>query len=670
MISLFLIIHQKPLEKKKSNSRIMVVMMNPILVLSITTILFLLFSPMAYSSESEVVKSALVRFMDNLAPWNNNPEREASRYWGWNLETDPCTDNWKGVGCSSDGSVKTIVLDDSNLSGTLDATSLCMAKSLQILSLKRNNLHGSIPEAIGNCKYLTRLYLSDNNFSGNLPSSLQHLCSLRWIHIARNKFTGLLSDKIPLSSLISFLGENNNFTGEIPDFDLTKLIQLNVSNNNLKGQIPDVRNKFGVESFSGNPDLCGLPLPAACPPSPSPRKEKRLFITDGVAIYSGYIILGITVVAFFVYKLARKSICKSDASESLNKKEGTRQRLTRNDGGKNREDCSCERKSGGGGVEMRSEPSIASLESGITLMSTSTLVVLSSRMSKAMRFEDLLRAPAELIGRGMHGSLYKVMLDNGVFLAVKRIKDWGISESDFQRRISKVSQVNHPLLLPPLAYYCSRQEKLLAYEYIDNGSLFNTLYAAGTQNGKPFWWGSRLNVAAKIAETLAYMHEELRESGIAHGNLKSSNILFNSNMEPLISEYGLMVIEHQALRSLTHSKSVRNRVLTAAHAYSTFKVDVYAFGVILLELVTGRVAQNQGAFDLVKWANSVVREEWSVQVFDKNLVSEGASGERMMSLLQIALKCINPSPADRPSMSEVALALIKLNEEEETSLSI
>ncbi|QHN86134.1 putative inactive receptor kinase [Arachis hypogaea] len=104
---------------------------------------------------------------------------------------------------------------------------------------------------------------------------------------------------------------------------------------------------------------------------------------------------------------------------------------------------------------MRSEPSITSLESGITL-STSTLVVLSSRVSKALRFEDLLRAPAELIGRGMHGSLYKVMLVNGVFLAVKRIKDWGISKSDFQRRIGKVSQVNHPFVLPPLAYYCSR----------------------------------------------------------------------------------------------------------------------------------------------------------------------------------------------------------------------
>ena len=191
---------------------------------------------------------------------------------------------------------------------------------------------------------------------------------------------------------------------------------------------------------------------------------------------------------------------------------------------------------------------------------------------------------------------------------------------------------------------------------------------SGSQSGKPFDWGSRLNVAAKIGETLAYMHEELRESGIAHGNLKSSNILFEKNMDPCISEYGLMVIEHQTLSALSHSRSVRNRVLTAAHAYSTFKVDIYAFGVILLELLTGRVVQNQG-IDLVKWVNSVVREEWTVEVFDKCLISQGANEERMMSLLQVALKCINPSPTDRPSMSEVAEMIITLKEEEERSLT-
>ncbi|KAL3025135.1 hypothetical protein AAZX31_04G164000 [Glycine max] len=232
------------------------------------------------------------------------------------------------------------------------------------------------------------------------------------------------------------------------------------------------------------------------------------------------------------------------------------------------------------------------------------------------------------------------MLDNGVLLAVKRIKDWGISKQDFERRMNLIAQVKHPRVLPPVAYYCSQQEKLLAYKYLQNGSLFMLLY--GSQSGHSFDWGSRLNVAAKIAEALAYVHEEFLENGIAHGNLKSSNILFVHS----------------------HNKGLKSKDLIA----SIFKADVHAFGSILLELLTGKVIKNDG-FDLVKWVNSVVREEWTFEVFDKSLISRGASEERMMSLLQVALKCVNPSPNDRPSMSQVAEMTNSLIEEEEKSIS-
>ncbi|KHN10349.1 Putative inactive receptor kinase [Glycine soja] len=257
---------------------------------------------------------------------------------------------------------------------------------------------------------------------------------------------------------------------------------------------------------------------------------------------------------------------------------------------------------------------------------------------------------------------YKVMLDNGVLLAVKRIKDWGISKQDFERRMNLIAQVKHPRVLPPVAYYCSQQEKLLAYKYLQNGSLFMLLY--GSQSGHSFDWGSRLNVAAKIAEALAYVHEEFLENGIAHGNLKSSNILFGKNMDPCISEYGLMMAENQDQFVHSHNKGLKSKDLIA----SIFKADVHAFGSILLELLTGKVIKNDG-FDLVKWVNSVVREEWTFEVFDKSLISQGASEERMMSLLQVALKCVNPSPNDRPSMSQVAEMTNSLIEEEEKSIS-
>lgn len=159
------------------------------------------------------------------------------------------------------------------------------------------------------------------------------------------------------------------------------------------------------------------------------------------------------------------------------------------------------------------------------------------------------------------------------------------------------------------------------------------------------------------------MHEKLRGDGIAHGNLKSSNILLNVNMDPCISEYGLMVVENHA-----QTNSLKDDDPNGGRAYPTFKVDIYGFGVILLELLTGKLVQNTGS-DLAEWVHSVVKEEWTVEVFDKSLISEGASEERLVNLLQVALKCTNASPDARPSIKQVAEMIYSIKEEEERSLS-
>ncbi|KAF5734181.1 putative serine-threonine protein kinase plant-type [Tripterygium wilfordii] len=147
------------------------------------------------------------------------------------------------------------------------------------------------------------------------------------------------------------------------------------------------------------------------------------------------------------------------------------------------------------------------------------------------------------------------------------------------------------------------------------------------------------------------MHEELWEDGIAHGNLKSLNILFNNAMEPQISEYGLMSVDNE-------NHSLQN----------SFKVDMYNFGLILFELLTGKLVHSNG-IDLVKWVHSFVREEWTVAVFDIVMVSEGASEERMVQMFQVALKCINPSAGDRPAINQVLRMLNAIKDEEERSIS-
>ncbi|XP_045812939.1 probable inactive receptor kinase At2g26730 [Trifolium pratense] len=622
---------------------------------TVLTFLFLFF--LLTNSESENVRKALVTFMHKLEPPDQN------FIWGWNLTSDPCTHNWHGVTCSANNQyIKSIVLEELNLTGVLDATSLCISTSLQFVSLNNNNLHGFISEDIRNCKFLTHLLLSGNKFSGSLPVSIPRLRNMKRLHVSDNHFTGDLPNMVNVTSLISFLAQNNYFTGQIPDFDFSNFEAFNVSNNDLRGPVPDVRGRFGADSFYGNPNLCGKPIsnsscPPPSPPPPSIVKKEKIInqFLDDLPIYSGYIVIGLILLIFLIYKLLIKCMTKDKEKglDHVEKKDISQDTSVVVGGGEKLSEIlnSNGSKNWFTGLGMRSEYSMTSMESGVT---TSGLVLLSSRKLRGLQFEDLLSAPAELIRRGKHGSLYKVMLDNGVLLAVKRIKDWGISKHDFERRINLIAQVKHPLVMSPVAYYCSQQEKLLAYEYLPNGSLFMLLYA-GSQSGHSLDWRSRLDVATKIADALAYLHEELSESGISHGNLKSSNILFDKNMNPQISEYGLMV---------SHIKSIKNRNMSSA----TFRADIYAFGVILLELLTGKVVKNDG-LDLVKWVNSVISEEWTAEVFDRYLITQGASEERMVNLLQVALKCTNPSPNDKLTMRQVALITNALKDEDDKSIS-
>ncbi|KAL5747246.1 hypothetical protein ACOSP7_024246 [Xanthoceras sorbifolium] len=611
---------------------------------AVPVLIFLLF-PVTNSQVEDGVKEALVKFMEKLSS-------ERNQNLGWDPSSDPCNDKWVGVTCDTKlQSVRKIVLDGFNLTGSLDASSVCSIDSLVVLSLNDNDVAGNFPEEISDCKHLTHLYLNANQFSGNLPDSLSQLSNLKRLVISNNKFSGELPDLARISGLLTFFAENNQLSGSIPQFDFSNLLEFNVSNNNFSGPVPDLKSRFGVDSLSGNPGLCGKPLPNACPPPPPQSKKKSKHSSnDRFLIFSGYIFLALLLLLLVTWKMFGKNKPKKEKTVDVRKGAAVDTR-------RNKPSSSS---SGLKSSENKSEYSLTSVESGMN--ASSSLLVLTSPEVNGLKFEDLLRAPAELLGRGKYGSLYMVNLDNGVILAVKRLKDWNISSEDFKRNMHKVDQVKHPNVLSPLAYYCSKQEKLLVYPYQPNGSLFKFLH--GSQNSESFDWGSRLGVATSVAKALAFMHEELRESGIAHGNLKSTNILFNKNMDPCISEYGLMVTENNQDSSfVAQSNSTESNNINGS-----FKVDVYGFGVILLELLTGKLVQSNG-INLAKWVHSVVREEWTVEVFDKALLSEAASEERMVNLLQVALKCINPSPNERPNMDQVAGMINTIKEEEERSIS-
>lgn len=413
------------------------------------------------SSQDSGVQRALVQFMTELLPGNLTRDPD----FGWNTTSDPCKDNWRGVTCDAALLVRRVVLDQLNLNGVLDAASLCNVTSIWVLSLKNNNLSGGIQSEISNCRALTHLYLAGNRFSGGLPSSVPQLGILKRLDISNNDLSGPLPDLSRISGLLTFLAQNNQLTGEIPNFDFSNLLQFNVSNNNFSGPIPgDVDGRFGLDSFSGNKLLYGEPSPNLCPPPPPPpppvdKKSKSRSNSDYL-IYSGYGVLGlalvIILVAYMLFKRKKAPEEEDTGGTTINKTIGNSSKFKTEAVGR-----------------YTSEYSMISRESA---KNYSSLVVFSTPSLDELKFDDLLKSPAELVGRGKYGSLFKVMLDGGATMAVKRIKNVGIPREDFKRQMRRIEGVKHPNVLPVIAYYCSQDEKLLVYEFQHNGSLFKHLH--------------------------------------------------------------------------------------------------------------------------------------------------------------------------------------------------
>ncbi|XVF60352.1 hypothetical protein PTKIN_Ptkin08bG0038100 [Pterospermum kingtungense] len=598
------------------------------------------------NSVDDEARASLIQFLADLS--NNNGQPDPS--FGWDSSSGPCNDKWKGVICDdkTNSFVKKLLLDNSSLSGFLNATALCnvqsLAASLTVLKLTLNNIGGVIKSDIANCKNLTILLLGQNQFSGNLPDSLAMLGNLKQLDISNNRFSGDLPGLSRISGLKLLYAQSNQLTGKIPEFDFSNLDQFNVSYNFFQGPIPDAIGKFPPSCYLGNPELCGEMLQKKCPPS-----KKKGVSKNQILMFSGYIALGLVIVALLLCRLKRKKREKVEAP-SPNKVASV--------------DAVPDDKPSFTSTEYMTDASISgfSVHSTESTFLSSSLVVLTSPTMSELKFEDLLRAPAELLGRGKHSTLYRVIFEKGMVLAVKRIKDWTISTYDFKQRMQRLDQAKHHNVLPALAFYCSKHEKLLVYEFQPNGSLFALLH--GNRKGLKFEWTSRLNVAARIAEALAFMHSELRADGIAHGNLKSSNIMLKNNMEPCISEYGLMIMDPQQSSSNANANGLKVAQQSNDGASGAFSADIYGFGVILLELLTGKLVQNDGV-DLASW---VVREEWTVEVFDKSLILEGASEDRMLNLLQVAVKCVNHSPEVRPSINQVVTMINTIKEEEDKSL--
>nr|POE76850.1 putative inactive receptor kinase [Quercus suber] len=244
--------------------------------------------------------------------------------------------------------------------------------------------------------------------------------------------------------------------------------------------------------------------------------------------------------------------------------------------------------------------------------------------------EDLFEATADLQSQTVCSSLYKVVLKNSALYAVKRLKQLQVSFEEFSQTMIQIGSLKHPNILPLVGYHSTNKEELFIYKYQSQGSLLNSLedYIDGKRD---FPWELRLSIASGIASGLNFIYQSSdNQEIIPHGNLKLSNIL-DENNKALISEYGFSRFLNPKACNLTANGYTAPEKLLAEQG------DVFSFGVILLELLTSKTVEKSG-IDLPKWVRAMVSEEWTGEVFDREVSKAATQWE--FPLLDIALKCI------------------------------
>ncbi|KAE8732605.1 poly(A) polymerase-like isoform X1 [Hibiscus syriacus] len=490
-----------------------------------------------------------------------------------------------------------VEISDNKFSGEIPAT-VASWTNLVVFQASNNLFSGRIPKEITNLSSLTTLLLNGNDFSGELPSEIISWRQLTTLDLSNNKLSGEIPSAIgSLPNLLNLDLSENQFSGEIPlGIGNLRLTSLNLSSNQLVGRIPGQFYNLAYEnSFLNNADLCA--------------DDPILMLLD----------------------------CNSELHESK-------------------------------GLSSRH---LAIILPFVILISLAILVL------SFFIVRDYRRKSADnenLIGSGGSGKVYRIIINHSnESVAVKKI--WNTKELDYKlekeflAEVEILGSIRHSNIVKLLCCISSEDSKLLVYEYMENHSLDRWLHGnkkpsvsgTGSVYHTVLDWPTRLQIAVGAAQGLCYMHHEC-PTPIIHRDVKSSNILLDSEFKAKIADFGLakMLTRHAG----SHTMSVvagSFGYFAPEYAYTAkvnAKVDVYSFGVVILELVTGREANNiDQNMNLVEWAWHHFSEDKPIpEILDPEL-RESSNLEEMIMVYKIGITCTRASPSTRPSMKEVLHAL-------------
>ncbi|KAJ0265998.1 inactive receptor kinase [Hirschfeldia incana] len=578
---------------------------------------------------------------------------------------------------------------------------------MESLDLSTNSLTGALPGDIGTMERMRVLNVANNKLSGELPSELNKLSSLEFLDLSNNDFNGQIPDKIP-----------------------SGMARFNVSYNDLSGIIPENLRSYPRSSFY--PGNSKLSLPGGGTPVGSSNGElamhekarnhhSRLGVKIAIIVASVGAALMVLFVLFVYHRTQLKDFHGRNQAATTDAKFGRSSRpsflnfssnaehpssslsfsndhlLTANSRSLSgipepeiTEQClptasattvpnllddypptASGRKSSSGGSPL-SSPRFSDQPVMLDVYSPDRLAgeLFFLDVSLKLTAEELSRAPAEVLGRSSHGTLYKATLDNGHMLTVKWLRVGLVRhKKDFAKEAKKIGSLKHPNIVPLRAYYWGprEQERLLLSDYMGGESLAMHLYETTPRRYSPMSFIQRLKVALEVAQCLLYLHDR----AMPHGNLKPTNIILTSPENTVrITDYCI----HRLMSSSGVAEQILNmsalgysapELASASKPVPTLKSDVYAFGVILMELLTRRsagdiISGQSGAVDLTDWVRLCDQEGRRMDCIDRDIAGGEEFSKAMDDALAIAIRCI-ASVNERPNIRQVLDLLSSLS---------
>ncbi|CAN0924123.1 Probable inactive receptor kinase At1g27190 [Linum grandiflorum] len=532
----------------------------------------------------------------------------------WNLNNNSvgavCQLN--GVTCwnERENRIINLQLPDFQLAGQLP-DSLKYCRSLQVLDLSNNALSGSLPPQICTwLPYVVTLDLSGNSLSGSIPPEIVNCKFLNNLYLNGNKLSG----SIPYG-----LGR------------LDRLKKFSVANNELSGSIPADLATFPEGDFEGNGKLCGRPL-GKCGGLSS--KSLGIIIAAGVVGATGSLILGFAIWWWLFGKRAKKAGGRKDESSWIE--------------------------------VLRSHKlvQVSLFQKPINKIKLYDLIVATNNFE----FENIIISTRT-------GVSYKAVLPDGSALAVKRLSGSSkLGEKQFKSEMNRLGQLRHPNLVPLLGFCAVEEERLLVYKHMTGGTLYSQLHGSGFGIGTQSCsidWPTRLRISLGAARGLAWLHHGCQPPYI-HQYISSNVILLDDDSDARVADFGLarLISTRDSNDSSFNGDMGEFGYIPPEYSstmVASLKGDVYAFGVVLLELVTGQkpldVNNADEAFkgNLVDWVNSLVIAGRSKDCIDKSLVGKGYDDE-ISQCLKVALNCVGSRPKDRQPMYQVYESLKVLAE--------